>query len=198
MSGAPFPAFGIKGRDGQLVFITQGDNAVVDPFQVPPSLVRGVVIKNLGPVGRPILLLTNKKVLLFVGLPLLAFVVVVVVCNALTPKKKEEEPDPVATVVSEKAEIAEFNVMLNQLSGVIAEFGAHLQSHTEIVINLRDVTRELRQTVRSRNSAAGGPYQAGQGVDSPTGRMGEAAGDPQYGSGPQQPVDKDERADEVE
>ena len=72
---------GIEGRAGQLVFITQGDNAVVDPFQVPPDLVRGVVIKNLGPVGRPILLLTNKKVLLFVGLPLLAFVVVVVVCN---------------------------------------------------------------------------------------------------------------------
>ncbi len=186
---------GMEGREGQLVFITQGDNAVVDPFQVPPDLVRGVILKNLGPVGRPILLLTNKKVLLFVGLPLLAFIVVVVVCNALTPKKKEEDPAPLAAAPGEKAE---FDAMLNQLSGVIAEFGAHLQSHTEIVINLRDVTRELRETLHIWNGAVGGPYQTGQGLASPPGRMGEEPGDPPSVSGHQQPGDKDERADEVE
>ena len=187
---------GTEGREGKLVFITQGDNAVVDPFQVPPDLVRGVILKNLGPVGRPILFLTNKKLLLFVGLPLLAFVVVVVVSHALTPKKKEEDPAPEAAVLSEKAE---FDVMLNQLSGVIAKFGVHLQSHTEIVINLRDVTRELGETLHIWNAAGSGPpYQAGQGLSSSPVGMGEEAGDPPNLSVPLQPGAKDERADEVE
>ena len=180
---------GMEGREGQLVFITQGDNAVVDPFQVSPDLVRGVIFKNLGPVGRPILFLTNKKVLLFVGLPLLAFIVVVVVSHALTPKKKEEDPVPAAAVLSERAE---FNAMLGQLSGVIAEFGAHLQSHTEIVINLRDVTRELRETLRIFNAAGGGPNQARQALDSPPVRMGEEAGDPPNVSDAQVLGDEDE------
>lgn len=53
---------GMELSKGQMVFITQGDNnTVVDPYQVPPSLVRGVVLKNLGAVGRPLLFFTNKK-----------------------------------------------------------------------------------------------------------------------------------------
>ena len=53
---------GMELSKGQMVFITQGDNnKVVDPYQVPPNLVRGVVLKNLGPVGRPLLFFTNKK-----------------------------------------------------------------------------------------------------------------------------------------
>ena len=53
---------GMELSKGQMVFITQGDNnTVVDPYQVPPSLVRGVVLKNLGPVGRPFLFLADEK-----------------------------------------------------------------------------------------------------------------------------------------
>ncbi len=79
----------IEGDQGQLVFITKGDNSDVDPFKVPPDLVRGVVMKNLGPLARPIFFLTDKTVLLFVGLPVLTFVVILLAALWLTPKKSE-------------------------------------------------------------------------------------------------------------
>ena len=73
---------GISARDGALQFETRGDNSDPDPFTVPSRNVNGVVVKNLGPIGRPLLLLGNTRMLLMLGLPLLTFAAVFFVMNS--------------------------------------------------------------------------------------------------------------------
>ena len=84
----------IQGAGGQLVFITKGDNTEVDPFKVPAALVKGRVVADLGPLGHPILFLSQKKVWLYLGLPLLVFAVVVAATLALSPRQRAAPAAP--------------------------------------------------------------------------------------------------------
>ena len=82
---------GIEGDKGQLVFATQGDNSDIDPFRAPYTEVHGVVLKNLGPLGRPILLVTNGRGLLYLGLPILTFIVIVLATLLLNQKQNSRK-----------------------------------------------------------------------------------------------------------
>ncbi|MEE9198673.1 MAG: signal peptidase I [Dehalococcoidia bacterium] len=141
---------GIEAEKGQLVFVTKGDNSDIDPFKVPSSAVRGVVVKNLGPIGRPILFLTNRSVLLLLGLPILTFVIIVLATLWLVPSDRKEKPAPGATTPP-----VQFNTALETLAGAVAEYGVHLKSHTGAVKNLGETSQDLKRAVRrqSHNSS---------------------------------------------
>ena len=87
----------IQGAGGQLVFLTKGDNTEIDPFKVPGGSVRGLIVSDLGPLGHPLLFLAQKKVWLYVGLPLAVFGVVVAATLALSPRQKSESSPPPVT-----------------------------------------------------------------------------------------------------
>ena len=133
---------GIEGENGQMVFVTQGDNSDVDPFKVPSSMVRGVVVKNLGPLGWPILLLTNKTLLLFLGIPILTFALIVLATLWLSPGTKSETPAPAMALT------------LDRLTSAVAEYGAHLQSHTAIVKHMATTSAGLEESVNKQNNTS--------------------------------------------
>ncbi len=85
---------GISARDGALQFETRGDNSDPDPFTVPSRNVNGVVVKNLGLIGRPLLLLGNTRMLLMLGLPLLTFAAVYFVMNSSGESEGQPETRP--------------------------------------------------------------------------------------------------------
>ena len=93
----------VEMEDGHLVFRTKGDNATIDAFTVPSEAVNGRVVKNLGPLGLPIILLTSRSMWMFILLPIAAFGVVFLGV-AYWPKDKSEEvegnegePNPMGT-----------------------------------------------------------------------------------------------------
>lgn len=137
----------IGGDQGELVFVTQGDNSGEDPFKVHPGDVKGQVVKNLGPVGRPFVFLANRSVLLFVGLPILTFILIVVSALWLLPGERRE---PLAE--APQASSVEFDSALNRLADAIAEYGTHLQSHTAVVKSLGGASEGLEQAVQQQNS----------------------------------------------
>jgi signal peptidase len=151
----------IEGRGGELVFATKGDNSDADPFKVPATAVRGVVVKNLGPVGRPILFLTNSKVLLFLGLPTLAFLAVVLATLWLMPNDKDSDKGRAGQGVSERqtspgTQPAEITQSLNLLASAVAEYGVHLQSHTAVVKHLASSSGGLKRVVGKQSKTADG------------------------------------------
>ena len=64
----------ITARGGKFVYHTQGDNSDPDPFTVESSQVRGVVIGNLGPIGRLFLIRFNLQSLALLFVPVGVFV----------------------------------------------------------------------------------------------------------------------------
>ena len=149
-SNAVHRVVGIEGKMGELVFITKGDNSGVDPFQVSPSAVRGVAVKNLGPVARPILFLTNRTVLLYLGVPLLIFISIVLATLWLSPNEKVTTPSLVANAAAD-APSGNMGRALSGLASAVAEYGVHLQSHTEVVRNLGEASRDLKQSQRQQS-----------------------------------------------
>ena len=55
---------------GLLGFQTKGDNSDLDGFVVRSDLIIGSVWTNLGPVGKPLALISNIRLLLMIGMPL--------------------------------------------------------------------------------------------------------------------------------
>jgi signal peptidase I len=137
----------VNGDRGQLVFVTRGDNSGADPFPVPSSQVRGVVLKNLGPLARPVLLIPIPKGLFLFGLPLMVFIIIVLIFLWLTPLGKGK-PVPEASAVTRTDEA------LDRFAEVIAKFEAHWQSDVAVVKNLREATEELRMMVVDQGSTA--------------------------------------------
>ena len=155
---------GIEGDQGQLVFVTKGDNSGTDPFKVPPSAVRRVVVKNLGPWGRPLLFLTNRAALLYLGLPIFTFVLIALATLWLAPSEKREVPaaapmakprperrkrvSPATTVAGRPGD---FERALGGLTSAMAEYGVHLQSHTAVVKNLGETSQAVRRAERQQS-----------------------------------------------
>ena len=146
---------GIEGEGGELAFETKGDNSDVDPFKVSASAVHGVVLKNLGPLGRPFLFLSNPGVLLFLGLPILTFVVIVLASLWLTPTGREVKEGGVGEVVP-----GEIGKALGGLRGAIVEYGTHLRSHTAVVKHLAGTSEGLEQAVQQQRDSSGELKQA--------------------------------------
>ena len=154
---------GIEGTEGELVFVTRGDNSDIDPFKMPSSAVKGVAVKNLGPLGRPILFLTNRAVLLFLGLPVLIFILIVLAAMWLMPAE-ESEKVPDERAVGLGAEVSspptQIDAALSRLASEVAEYGRHLQSHTAVVKNLAETTERLQQAAIQQNETSAELRQA--------------------------------------
>ena len=127
---------------GRLTFVTKGDNSGTDPFKVPATAVRGIVWKNLGPIGTPVLMAKSPAVLV-VGLPILTFVVVVLASLWLLPGEQPRD--------GQVAPSAEFRDALTSLGAALNEYGAHLQSHTKIVKHMAVTSDGLEEAVRIQN-----------------------------------------------
>ena len=81
---------GVDARDGRLEFTTKGDNAEIDPFAVSSDTVLGKATRNLGRWAWPLILLTQKSMVLFILLPMGVFGVVLVaagVWNRRAPRQ---------------------------------------------------------------------------------------------------------------
>ena len=148
---------GIEGQDGQMVFVTQGDNSDVDPFKVPSTSVRGVVAKNMGPLGWPILLLTNKTLLIFLGIPIITFVLIVLATLWMTPSEKAQAPAPKrassrAAKAADDMLPAQIGIPLDRLTSAVSSYGVHLQSHTSIIKHMAGSATGLEEAVQQQNS----------------------------------------------
>ncbi|MEE9248978.1 MAG: signal peptidase I [Dehalococcoidia bacterium] len=156
---------GIEGEQGQLTFVTRGDNSALDPFKVPSSAVRGAVVRNLGPLGRPILFLTNRGVLLFLGLPILTFALIVLATLWLAPSEKREalvamtkaKPRPKkrrrvgSATAAAGTPPGDLSKSLGIFATSMADYGVHLQSHTAVVKNLGETSHDLKRAVRQQS-----------------------------------------------
>ncbi len=180
---------GIDGEKGQLVLVTKGDNSDVDPFKVQSGAVHGVVVKNLGPVGRPILLLTNllanRAMLLLVGLPILTFVLIVLASLWMAPNKSPEHPLPGSAALAETSP-AEINNAIEKLAVAVAEYGAHLQSHTAVVKHLAGTSDGLEQAVHQQNEVLAGLAEVVRELNGQNGRDGSASKAQASGNGAKQ------------
>lgn len=156
-SKATHRVIGIEGQDGQMVFVTQGDNSDVDPFKVPSTSVRGVVAKNMGPLGWPILLLTNKTILVFLGIPIMTFVLIVLATLWMTPSEKAQAPAPKrassrAAKAADDMLPAQIGIPLDRLTSAVSSYGVHLQSHTSIIKHMAGSATGLEEAVQQQNS----------------------------------------------
>ena len=138
---------------GHLAFVTKGDNSEIDSYEVPSSAIRGVVVKNLGPLGRPIQFLSNKSVLLLGAIAVLAFLGITVAAFSFLPKDQEANEGNTGEAVG-------INQALENLATAVSEYGTHLQSHTAVVMNLGETTDELRQAAHDQGDVSSGLRQA--------------------------------------
>ncbi|MBI4338983.1 MAG: signal peptidase I [Chloroflexi bacterium] len=150
----------IEGDKGQLSFATKGDNSDADPFRVPASSVHGVVVKNLGGVGRIILLLTSRTVLVFLVLPGVAFVSIVGASLWLSPGSKGEKAPTVAAGAA--LQPVPMEQAIGTLAAAVAEYGMHLQSHTAIIKHMAGTSEGLEQAVYKQADSTGELRQAMQ------------------------------------
>jgi len=149
-SNATHRVISIEGENGQLVFVTQGDNSDVDSFKVPANAVHGVVTKNLGPLGKPILFLTNRAILLFFGLPVLAFILIVVAILWTSPGEKREAAPAAASsrVARLPKDVA---ITLDRLTSAVSAYGVHLKSHTSVIKKMASSSDGLEEAVQQQN-----------------------------------------------
>ena len=140
----------IEGRAGELVFVTKGDNSDTDRMPVPASAVRGVMVKNLGVLGRPFILFTNTRILVMVGLPVVAFLVVGGLVSMMgTPGGQSARAAGARQHTSPTDDRA-----FGQLAEAVTEYGTHLKSHTRVMVNLAATTEELNAAVREQKQAS--------------------------------------------
>ena len=157
--------------DGALVLNTKGDNSDVDPWSVRASEFRGVQSLRIPLVGKPLLFLTSPKGILFLAISalitllyfpaMMMFHLLVLRKPELTPalalEGGELEPQSgsqvavilagVNRLVTEQEQV---QGSLLQLSESISFYATNLQSHTEVVQDLAEVTNMLRGVVENR------------------------------------------------
>ena len=138
----------VDGKAGQLVFVTKGDNSDTDRIPVPSTAVRGVLARNLGVIGKPLMYLTNIRMLMMFGLPVVAFIIVAVLVSAMKPSAQQPASAP------GQAAASSMHGAIERLADATAEYGAHLQSHTGVVKGLAATTRELRTAVSHQRHAS--------------------------------------------
>ncbi|MCH8309564.1 MAG: hypothetical protein IIB17_03590 [Chloroflexi bacterium] len=136
----------MSAEDGELVYVTKGDNSDVDPFKVKASAVTGLVVKNLGPIGHPVLLLSNSKIMVYLGLPIVVFVGVVVASLKFSSGNTVSQR-PATGRVPRESSSEYFALETERLATAIVEFGAHLETHTAIVKVVSSASERLEESV---------------------------------------------------
>lgn len=129
----------IKGVGGALLFVTKGDNSDTDPFTVPVENIQGRLLFNLGPVGRPLLLVgDNPSVLLYLSFPLVIFILVFYLGLSGSGGQSTSE-------------VQAMRASLSGLSEAVTEYGIHLKSHTAVVKSLAGTCERLEQATQQQN-----------------------------------------------
>ena len=114
---------GINADGGELVFTTKGDNGEVDSYKVPSSNLKGVVVKNLGRIGWPLVVLTSGSPLLLVLVPILILGLVLLFAATWSKRtEKETDEDPLVTSMRRDLDAwtREAAVGLDTLEGEVA------------------------------------------------------------------------------
>jgi len=159
----------VSAEDGELAYVTKGDNSDVDPFKVKSGAVTGLIVKNLGQLGRPILLLSNARFLLFMGLPIAVFVVVVF-ASLKSSSTQGSKPKPTTSIVPGRSSLDYSALDTESLEPAISEYGAYLKSHAAIFKGMSSTyerpeesvwiqnvnNRELNDAVRNQNQILSG------------------------------------------
>lgn len=160
-SGILHRVVGSKLKEGQRVLVTRGDNGEIDPWPVLPSAIQGKLELRIPWVGRPVLLATSARGILFISIAALLSIIYVpamLMFHATMLKKPadlqtsdspvdrslDQVVDAVEGLGREQADIRD---SILQLSSAISEYATHLQSHTAVVRNLADVTQMLEDAV---------------------------------------------------
>ncbi len=142
----------IRGEGGKLVLTTKGDNADADPFKVTADDLIGVIRGNLGPIGKPLLYMPSRRIMITVGLPLLAFVMIVLATKSAGGEgSRDRDPDSSGRI---RKEFAGLRGALDGLANAVAEYGTRLRPHTAAVKNLAGATDELRQVARRQHGTS--------------------------------------------
>jgi len=187
----------IDGKAGQLVFITKGDNSDTDRLPVPSTAVRGVMVRNLGLIGRPLMFLTNTRILLMFGLPVAAFVIVAFLVSAMTPGKQQPASAPARATGMHQA--------VGRLADATAEYGAHLESHTSVVKSLAATAQQLQMAVSRQRQASDALHGAVirqnrvlENLDAVVGRVAAAGADDSKSERSKRPVAPEAASEEEE
>ena len=161
LSGILHRVVGEKIKEGQRVLVTRGDNGEIDPWPVLPSDIQGKLELRIPWIGRPVLLVTSTRGILFISIAALLSIIYVpaMLMFHATMIKKPTEPqtsdspaeasfdqvvDAVEGLGREQSDIRD---SILQLSSAISEYATHLQSHTAVVRNLAEVTQMLEDAV---------------------------------------------------
>lgn len=133
----------INQRDGQIVFRTKGDNTGIDPFIVRPSDLRGAVSKKISNLGFLLLFLQSKQGL--IGIAVIIFLIVISGYNLEIKQLRRKIHKGIFSPVLEKQ--GENIEALNNFASAMAEYAEHLKSHTEVMKNLAETTKGLKNVV---------------------------------------------------
>ena len=161
LSGILHRVVGTKFKEGQRVLVTRGDNGEIDPWPVLPSAIQGKLELRIPWIGKPVLLATSARGILFISIAALLSInyVPAMLMFPATVIKKPADPqtsdspaegsfdqvvDAVEGLGREQSDIRD---SILQLSSAISEYATHLQSHTAVVRNLAEVTQMLEDAV---------------------------------------------------
>ncbi len=156
---------------GVLVLNTKGDNSDIDPWSVKSSEFRGVQAIRIPFVGKPLLFLTSSMGILFLSISalitllyfpaMMMFHMLVLRKPEITPalalaggKSEPQSDSQVAVILAGVNRLAteqeQVQGSLVQLSESISFYATNLQSHTEVVQDLAEVTNMLKGVVENR------------------------------------------------
>ena len=137
------------------------------------------MVKNLGLIGRPLMWLSNTRMLLMFGVPLAAFVIVAILVSTVTPGTQRPAAAPA------RAAASSMHRAIGRLADATAEYGAHLESHTGIVRGLAATTEQLRTAATDQRhasdalrSAVARQNRVLEGLDTVIGRLSSAVSAP--------------------
>lgn len=143
---------GINFNTGEMLLETRGDNTSPDPFSVHPSQVRGRYVGSVPWLGNVLLYLQSRQGVLFLLL-LLAILfsyefggsIVAGIRSALGVPTAPAGQGAAAATGGASPEVA---TALSGFAAAMQEYATHLQSHTAVMTNLREVTLALGGTVK--------------------------------------------------
>ena len=161
LSGILHRVVGSKFKEGQRVLVTRGDNGEIDPWPVLPSAVQGKLELRIPWIGKPVLLATSARGILFISIAVLLSIIYVpamlmfhatVIKKPADPQTSNSQADGAFDQVVDAVEglgreQADIRDSILQLSSAISEYAIHLKSHTAVVRNLADVTQMLENAV---------------------------------------------------
>ncbi len=166
---------GSESNDDGRILKTKGDNSDVDPWTVTESAYQGTQIVRVPYIGKPAVLLTSRRGLIFLAIgtlltllyspAMMMFHMTVlkppgdVGALATRDEKTQLPPNSVqqieATIDNITSEQQYVRTSLLKLSESISFYATNLESHTEVVQNLANVTNMLKVVVEAQGGVSG-------------------------------------------